>query len=136
MVDGILLMFRLKLKLRVTQFAHQLDAHNTSTQKLKLTQWIIQFQTSDRIMTSRALFQMKKLPQRLLATNGIGKNNQMAHQETTLFQTLVLMRISKTFKLQFKVKKASKVMSGHQLKMLTDTGTFQKLLIILHMLIT
>jgi len=136
MVDGILLTFRLKLKLRVIQFAHQLDAHNTSTQNNQPIQWIIQFQTSDKIMISLAPFQMKKLPQKLLVTNGIGKNNQMVHQETILFQTLVLMRISKTFKLQLPVKKTSKVTPGHQLKMLTDTGLFQKLLIILHMLIT
>jgi len=78
---------------------------------------------------------MRRLLQRLLDINGIGKNHQMAHQEITLFQISELMKISKTFKLPSQVKKIFKDILGPQSKMLTDIGLYQRLLITHHMLI-
>jgi hypothetical protein len=79
---------------------------------------------------------MNKLPGKLLVTNGIGKSNQMAHQEITLFLTSVLMRISRMFKPLLRVKRISKVILGLQSKMPMVTGMSQKLLITHHMLTT
>ena len=128
--------FNLMLKLNLIQSATHPDALNTNILKLMDIQWIISFQISDRITISITLWLVKKLLKKLLDTNGIGKNNQMAHHKTTLFQTSELMRILKTFLQQSKVRKVFKVIPGPQHKMLTDSGVFQKLLITHHMVIT
>jgi len=60
----------------------------------------------------------------------------MVLQEIIKLLILELMRILKTFNHQLNKKKADKVLNGLQLKMLMDTGVYQKQLIMVHMLIT
>jgi len=88
------------LVLNPTQFAPQLVALNTNTQKKKLTQWIIQFQILEKTTMFLLLPRVKLLLQKSLALSGTGRKSQMVHQEIISFQTLELMRTSRTFNLQ------------------------------------